>query len=641
MPRSTAEATPQDLAARRRAAFQSWIVNLAVGVLIGTVYLGRLPDDATTRTVVFVCLALVSSVATLALAPAAIAWAVVRYARGARVGGVVQAFVNAAFLCLLYADTVVFRILGYHFNSAVLNVWFTEGSEDAVHLGALLWVQVAFVYAAVVGVQYAFWRRSYRRSLERRVVERPPAWSRPAVLATGVLVSVLFIEKSIYAAADLELDHEVNSASQLLPIYPRLRVSQILPEGISNGFSTDAPVAIDEPGEPLAYPRTVPSLDPDGPRPNVLVLVVDSWRKDCFTPEITPRMWEHAAGSRVFEDHLSGGNGTRFGVFSMLYGLHGSYWFSFLAERRSPVLLDVLGEAGYDRRVYSSASMRFPEFRDTAWVHMLDHVHDDHPGVHALERDVQVADLVTEWFAGHEDGDAPFFAFVLLDAAHQPYHSNGGPFQPAAERLDYIELRNSDDPALVERVFNKYRNSLLACDEQAGRILDALEDAGLADDTIVIVTSDHGEEFQENGFWGHTSNFTLEQVAVPLYVKGPGVEPGREARPTSHLDLPATILERLGADPAIRGEWTLGEDLFAPLERRDRSVSGWAHLGLHTDSGIFRVRMGGTHAFDVELFEADWSLADGQAEACSREREGLDRLAAESRRFLAREARAE
>ncbi len=638
MERRDDDPTPQDLAARRRAAFHLWIADLVVAVLIGTVNLSRLPEDATVRTVVFVCLALVSSTAILALLPAAIAWATVRWSRRARFGGAVQALVGAAFLCLLYADTVVFRILGYHFNSAVLNVMFTEGSEDAVHLGALLWVKVAVVYAAVVGVHYAVWSRTYRRSLERRVVAPPSAWARPAVLATGVLVGVLFIEKSIYAAADLELDHEVNSASQLLPMYPRLRVSQILPQGISNGFSTEAPVAIDEPGEPLAYPRTVPTLDPDGPRPNVLVLVLDSWRKDCFTPETTPRLWEHAAGSRVFEDHLSGGNGTRFGVFSMLYGLHGSYWFSFLAERRSPVLLDVLGEAGYDRRVYSSASMRFPEFRDTAWVEMLDGVHDDHPGADALQRDVQVADAVTDWFEGREADDAPFFAFVLLDAAHQPYHSHGGPFQPAAERLDYIELRNSDDPALVERVFNKYRNSLIACDEQAGRILDALEAAGLADDTIVLVTSDHGEEFQENGFWGHTSNFTLEQVAVPLYVKGPGVTPGRESRPTSHLDLPATILERLGADPAVRGDWTLGEDLFTPLAQRDRSVSGWAHLGLHTGSGIFRVRMGGTHAFDVELFEADWTLADEQGPACERERDALDRLARESRRFLARGA---
>jgi uncharacterized protein len=628
---------PSDLHARRRAAFSLWLTNLVLGVGIGTVFLAKLPENPTTRTVVFFCLALVSTVATLSLVPGVIAWGVVRWTRRARVGGLIQAAVGAAFLCLLYADTVVHTILGYHvLNSAVLNVMFTSGSEDAVHLGPLLWIKVVVVFGMVTGLQYALWRTGYKRALRRDPVTVTPPWTRPAVVATGVLMSVLFIEKSIYAAADFELDHELNSASQLIPGYQRLHVSQILPDGMSSLQSTDAPVEIEEPGEPLDYPHVVPELDPQGPRPNVLILVIDSWREDCFTPEVTPRLWEHAKGARVFDDHLSGGNGTRFGVFSMLYGLHGSYWFSFLAERRSPVLLDVLGEADYERRVFSSASMSFPEFRDTAWVNMLEHVDDDHPGLDALERDHQVADAVEDW-VGERDADQPFFGFVLLDAAHQPYHAKGGPFQPAAEDLDYIELRKADDPLLVERMFNKYRNSLLACDEAAGRILDALELQGLLEDTIVIVTSDHGEEFQEHGFWGHTSNFTLEQVAVPFYVKGPGFEPGVETRPTSHLDLPATLLELMGADRAVRDGWTLGEDLRAPLVQRDRSVAGWEHLGLYTDSGIFRVRMGGTHGFDVEVFELDWTLAGDQAGAWAEEGEALGRLSRESRRFLARD----
>ncbi|MCA8979455.1 MAG: hypothetical protein KDC14_05480, partial [Planctomycetes bacterium] len=145
----------------------------------------------------------------------------------------------------------------------------------------------------------------------------------------------------------------------------------------------------------------------------------------------------------------------------------------------------------------------------------------------------------------------------------------------------------------------------------------------------------HGEEFQEHGFWGHTSNFTLEQVAVPFYVLGPGFEPGVETRPTSHLDLPATLLESLGADPALRGGWTLGENLLAPIERRERSVAGWEHLGLYTQSGIFRVRLGGTHGFDVEVFDRDWTLAADQAGAWALEGEALGRLSRESRRFLA------
>ena len=625
---------PSDLHARRRASFLLWLANLVVGVGIGTLYLGKLPADVTARTAVFVCLALVSSVATLALLPGAVSWMSVRWMRTAHAGGVVQAIANSAFLCALFADTVVFRILGYHFNSAILNVWFTKGSEDAVHLGGALWVKVVVVSSAVAFTQYLVWRTFYRYSLRRGPALEAPAWTRPAFVAAGVLMSVLLVEKTIYAAADYELDHEVNSATQLLPIYTRLHMSQILPEGISSLHTTSPPLELREPGGPLDYPHALPVLDPQGARPNVLIVVIDSWRKDCFTPEITPRLLERSQSARVFSDHLSGGNGTRFGVFSMLYGLHGSYWFSFLEGRRSPVMLDVLGDEGYELRVFSSASMSFPEFRDTAWVNMLDGVEDDFPGIDALERDVQVSNAVVEW-VGTRDEEQPFFGFVLLDAAHQPYCAQDGPFQPAAEELDYIELRNSDDPDLVVRMFNKYRNSLLACDETAANIIDALEASGALENTIVIVTGDHGEEFQESGFWGHTSNFTLEQVAVPFFVMGPGFEPGIEQRPTSHLDIPATLLEGMGADAALRGDWTLGEDLLAPLDRRDRSVAGWEHLGLHTKSGIFRVRMGGTHGFDVEVFDADWTLNGDQGGAWAREAAGLERLSRESRRFMA------
>lgn len=624
-----------DLHARRRAAFSLWLANLALGVAIGTVFLGKLPEETTTRTFVFACLALVSSIATLSLVPAAIAWCVVRWVPNAQRGGLIQAIVGSVFVCLLYADTVVIRILGYHvFNSAIMNVMFTSGSGDAVHLGALLWIKVVVVSSLVTGVQFAMWRTAYRRALQQDPSAHTPPWTRPAVVATGVLMSVLFIEKSIYAAAVYELDHEVNLATQWIPGYPRLYISDLLPDGMSDYRSSSAPVEIDKPGEPLDYPHVVPTLDAEAPRPNVMIVVIDSWRDDCFTPEITPRLWERSKDARIYEDHLSGGNGTRFGVFSMLYGLHGSYWFSFLAERRSPVLLDVLGEAGYERQVFSSASMSFPEFRETAWVNMLENVHDDHPGLDALARDGQVVDGIASWLS-KRDEETPFFSFVLLDAAHQPYCAKTGPFQPAAQDLDYIELRNCDDTFLIERMFNKYRNSLLTCDEAAANIIDMLEAQGLLENTIVIITSDHGEEFQENGYWGHTSNFSLEQIAVPFYVMGPGFEPGVETRPTSHLDIPATLLELLGADPTLRGEWTLGENLLEPLDHRDRSVAAWEHLGLYTDSGIFRVRMGGRHGFDVEVFGPGWTLASDQAGAWANEGEALSRLSSESRRFLA------
>ena len=153
----------------------------------------------------------------------------------------------------------------------------------------------------------------------------------------------------------------------------------------------------------------------------------------------------------------------------------------------------------------------------------------------------------------------------------------------------------------------------------------------MLDDTLVVVTSDHGEEFQECGYWGHTSNFAPPQLEVPFLMAGPGVAPGRETRPTAHVDLPATLLELLGAAPQDRPLYTVGESLLDPLPARARAVASWGHVGLWTDSGIFALALDGD---ELEVFDRRWRRVP-DPEACRRrELRSLERLVAECGRFL-------
>ena len=132
------------------------------------------------------------------------------------------------------------------------------------------------------------------------------------------------------------------------------------------------------------------------------------------------------------------------------------------------------------------------------------------------------------------------------------------------------------------------------------------------------------------------TNFTPEQLHVPFFMSGPGVEPGFEERPTSHLDFPSPLLERfLGADPEDRPLWCLGGDLLAPDPHRLRVAAGWADLGLWTPEGIFRVPIGARDLGEVEVYDRRWRLAPDQIGAVERWRPALERLAAECRRFLA------
>ena len=75
-----------------------------------------------------------------------------------------------------------------------------------------------------------------------------------------------------------------------------------------------------------------------------------------------------------FEHHYSTGNGTRFGIFGLMYGLPGGYWHAALAERRGPVLIDAMDDLGYQFFVYGSAPLDSPEFHRTAFARVWDRV---------------------------------------------------------------------------------------------------------------------------------------------------------------------------------------------------------------------------------------------------------------------------
>ena len=172
-------------------------------------------------------------------------------------------------------------------------------------------------------------------------------------------------------------------------------------------------------------------------------------------------------------------------------------------------------------------------------------------------------------------------------------------------------------------------------DRVAGTLLERLEEQGLLEDTVVLVTGDHGEEFLDNGYFGHTSNFTAAQLAVPFLLRAPGLEPGARRDPTSHLDVPATLLELLGADPAARGDWTLGGNLLEPADpERRRVASGWKELGMWTPGGVLRIPLHDRGSFDIELYSYGWRFLADDGPVLEREAGRLERLAAECNRFL-------
>lgn len=620
---------------RRQATFHLWLLNLAFATVVGANYLWHVPDIEGAKAWLFALPALLSTTLILTIVPGFSFWILARFFRGPRALGWIQGLFWTLFQVLLFADTRVFNMFRYHMNGQVWNLIYVRGSEDSIHLGWQVWTSIGAGLACVTALQLWFWHRSVK-SAERTLARGKLALARPWLVSGLVLLPSVVVEKWLYATADLNRDKQITHLARLFPLYARLPMTDIA-SNLGVPPEEPAPAPLDLEGYELDYPHALPAIDLSAPRPNILILVIDCLRADRLTPEFMPHLSAFAEDARVFDDHVSGGNSTRFGLFSLLYGIHGSYWFPVLKERRSPVLIDALLDRGYEFGIYGSASMDYPEMRDTLWASIPDAVHDDFGDAPSWRRDELAAQELIDWFGNRSTLDAPFFGFLLLDAPHQTYSypPDQAPFQPAAGELDYMSLTTNvgPDPELLERVRNRYDNAVHHADRVAGRVLEAIRASEHFADTVVIVTGDHGEEFMEPRFFGHTSAFTPAQLRVPFVLRGPGIRPGLELGPTSHLDVAPTLLEHLGANPAGRASWCLGQNLLDPVPDRRRVFGAWSELGIWAPAGILRVPLS-RFEFNLECYDYRWDLIVDDRELLSDEADALERLGAECNRFL-------
>jgi arylsulfatase A-like enzyme len=151
-----------------------------------------------------------------------------------------------------------------------------------------------------------------------------------------------------------------------------------------------------------------------------------------------------------------------------------------------------------------------------------------------------------------------FFLFLHYMDPHDPYLEH--PYNGVGH------ARASDqnpDPALAPTLSRLYDGEVRYLDEHLGQLFDWLRDEGLYDDALIVLTADHGEEFQEHGGWWHGQTLYQEQIAVPLIVKLPGnAQAGSVVTDlTRSLDIAPTILDVVGvpAPDAMMGQSLVGD----------------------------------------------------------------------------------
>lgn len=149
------------------------------------------------------------------------------------------------------------------------------------------------------------------------------------------------------------------------------------------------------------------------------------------------------------------------------------------------------------------------------------------------------------------DTARPFFAVVNYMDAHSPYlppepfmSRFGGRGERAPIVIEELNMIEDVDPDRARAEVAAYDGGLAYLDSQLGRLLDTLKQRGALENTIVIITADHGEELGEHGRWGHAYGLHGEIVHVPLVMFGPGVPAGvRVSQPVSVRNVAATVTD--------------------------------------------------------------------------------------------------
>ena len=172
------------------------------------------------------------------------------------------------------------------------------------------------------------------------------------------------------------------------------------------------------------------------------------------------------------------------------------------------------------------------------------------------------ADRVTEeavsWLRTNQD--APFFLWIHYVDPHYPFDPPPD-FRPTvdnvtAERLAYLSSYNEEDvytgrarlrPEDKAAIIELYDGEIAYTDLYMGKLFDEIDAMGLRDNSLVILSSDHGDEFWEHGGYQHGQSLYDELIRIPLIMRGPGIQPGsRLAADVQHIDLLPTLVAVAG-----------------------------------------------------------------------------------------------
>ncbi|MCG8421460.1 MAG: sulfatase-like hydrolase/transferase [Proteobacteria bacterium] len=385
----------------------------------------------------------------------------------------------------------------------------------------------------------------------------------------------------------------------------------------------------------LRVPGSAPARPPitgiERPK-NVVLIVYDTTRADVFRPfnrssrVKTPHFDALAKRSTVFVNAYNNESWTRPSTITILTGLypetHGAIYSRSVLDDEVEMISEHLAEHDFRRlAIVGNAVLRAKFGMDQGWNEYRNHGRDDH----SAER---IYGEAAQWVEKHYD-DGRFFLYIHSYDSHTPYavdRSYSQPYYPkpyrgfvgneftTSEQLEIAGKKRSITNRDMQWIRALYDGEASYQDHHFGLFIDKLDELGILDDTLIVVTNDHGEELHEHGGMGHGWTLYEEQLRAPLLIHYPRLFPRDHAVAdiVEHVDVAPTIVEALGLSPLqsvdglslvplVTGRGAAPRPYYAVASLRDvqRSIRvgrwklvvekdkpGWKHLhDLRTDPG--------------------------------------------------------
>jgi arylsulfatase A-like enzyme len=353
--------------------------------------------------------------------------------------------------------------------------------------------------------------------------------------------------------------------------------------------------------------------------PNVLIIIVDALRADHlqaygYTRDTSPYIALLAQQGVVFENAIAPSSWTLPSHASILTGLYpnesGVSGFKDILSGDRPTLGDALRNRGYRTGAFSANYLFFSKSR--GFIHGFSHFEESEQSFGAILEEVPISHFILgqlsrvgiggqftlfgvksapdaekideDAMAWIDKGHRPFFAVLNYYDVHEPalppesyLHMYSTDRSARRESLQFQEncIDGSDPSCDPDRpqFLATYDGAMRYVDDNIEHLLSQLDKQGRLQNTIVVLTSDHGQEFGDHGLYGHGKSLYRSEIQVPLIIWKPGLVPPsvRLQTPVSTTDIPATILDLT----ATAGTQTMPGRSLAALWKSSEPVSGW------------------------------------------------------------------